>query len=31
MTESMVGIDVAKATFDVAAPLEPKGKYRTKL
>lgn len=30
MTESMVGIDVAKATFDVAAPLEPKGKYRTK-
>lgn len=30
MTEPMVGIDVAKATFDVATPLESKGKYRTK-
>lgn len=30
MTPSMVGVDIAKATFDVATPLEAKGKYRTK-
>lgn len=30
MTLSMVGIDIAKATFDVATPLETRGKYRTK-
>ncbi|MCP1372437.1 IS110 family transposase, partial [Dyella sp. Sa] len=26
----MVGIDVAKASFDVAVPLDRPGKYRTK-
>jgi transposase len=30
MTQPIVGIDVAKATFDVALPLERPGKYRTK-
>lgn len=30
MTEPMVGIDIAKATFDVAVPLDTAGKYRTK-
>lgn len=30
MTEPMVGIDVAKASFDVAVPLDRPGKYRTK-
>lgn len=30
MTDRVVGIDVAKSTFDVATELDPKGKYRTK-
>lgn len=30
MIEKVVGIDVAKASFDVAVPLAPRGKYRTK-
>ncbi len=30
MIEKVVGIDVAKGSFDVAVPLETKGKYRTK-
>lgn len=30
MSSSMVGIDIAKATFDIATPLSAKGKYRTK-
>lgn len=30
MIEKVVGIDVAKASFDVAVPLDTKGKYRTK-
>lgn len=30
MIERVVGVDVAKGSFDVAVPLEAKGKYRTK-
>lgn len=30
MVEPMVGIDVAKASFDIAVPLANRGKYRTK-
>lgn len=30
MNERVVGIDVAKASFDLAVPLEARGKYRTR-
>jgi len=30
MTDRVVGIDVAKGSFDIAVELDPKGKYRTK-